>query len=194
MGKIGNALKMLRILESGQIVTVKELADRLEVSPRMVKTYKEELEKSGLYIDTIRGQYGGYVYHQKHDYQVSFDYLDVDAIESIMDKLTDKEREKISIPLEKLRALVIYSADEERNFKVDKEDIQKKYSIINNAKENKKELIFKYHNKVRKFIPHYFTSYKDFTYITGYSILENDIKTLNLSGIEDLKINEKDGA
>ena len=32
MGKIGNVLTMLKILENGQKYTVKELAERLEVS------------------------------------------------------------------------------------------------------------------------------------------------------------------
>ena len=92
MSKVGNTLTMLRLLESGRKYTVKELSEKLEVTPRMIKIYKEELEKCGIYIDTIRGQYGGYVYNKKHDYNISFDYLDIDAIESILDKLTDKEK------------------------------------------------------------------------------------------------------
>lgn len=121
MGKIGNALLMLRLLESGRKYTVAELSKKLEVTPRMVKIYKEELEKSGIYIDTIRGPYGGYVYNKKHDYHVSFDYLDVDSIESILNKLNEKEREKLTITLEKLRAIVIYSADDKRNIKIAKQ-------------------------------------------------------------------------
>lgn len=50
MGKIGNVLTMLKILENGQKYTVKELAERLEVSKRMIKIYKSELEKAGIYI------------------------------------------------------------------------------------------------------------------------------------------------
>ena len=136
VSKVGNTLTMLRLLESGRKYTVKELSEKLEVTPRMIKIYKEELEKCGIYIDTIRGQYGGYVYNKKHDYNISFDYLDIDAIESILDKLTDKEKEKINITLEKLRSIVIYSADEKRNIKIDKQDIQKKYLIISKAMKN----------------------------------------------------------
>jgi len=179
---------MLRILESGKKYTIKELSDKLEVTPRMVTIYKEELEKCGIYIDSIKGPYGGYVYNKKHDFNVSFDYLDIDAVESILYKLDEKEQEKLTITLEKLRAIVIYSADELRNFKVNKEDIQKKYMIISKAIKEHKELEFKYHNKPRNFIPYSFTYYKNFIYVTGYSIIEDDIKTLNLSGIKDLKV------
>ena len=190
MSKVGNTLTMLRLLESGKKYTIKELSDKLEVTPRMVTVYKEELEKCGIYIDSIKGPYGGYVYNKKHDFNVSFDYLDVDAIESILSKLDEKEQEKLTITLEKLRAIVIYSADEKRNFKIDKEDLQKKYLIISKAIKEKKELQFKYHNKPRKFIPYSFTYYKDFIYVTGYSVAEDDIKTLNLSVIKDLKISQ----
>ena len=188
MGKVGNALLMLRILESGRKYSVDELAERLEITPRMVKIYKEELEKSGIFIETIRGKYGGYVYHNKHNYNVSFNYLDLDAIENIMDKLSKKEKEKINITLEKIRSIVIYSIDEERNIKIDKQDIQNKYLLISKAIQDNKKLLFKYHNKWREFVPQTFTYYKDYIYITGYSVLEDDIKTLNLSKINDLTI------
>lgn len=188
MSKVSNTLTMLRLLESGQKYSVGELAERIEVNPRMIKTYKEELEKCGIYIDTIRGRYGGYVYHKKHNYNVSFDYLDIDSIESILHKLDLKERQKITITLEKLRAIVIYSADEKRNIKIDKEDLQRKYNIISKAIKEQKNLTFKFHNKERVFLPYSFTYHKDFIYVTGYSINEDDIKTLNLSGIKDLKM------
>ena len=93
MSKVSNTLTMLRLLESGKKYSVKELAEKLEVSPRMIKSYKEELEKCGIYIDTILGRYGGYVYHRKHNYNISFDYLDVDAIESVIYKLDLKEQQ-----------------------------------------------------------------------------------------------------
>lgn len=186
MSKVGNALTMLRLLESGKKYTVEELANKIEVSNGMIKIYKEELEKSGIYIDTIRGKYGGYVYNKKHDYNISFDYLDIDSIESILDKLDTKEQQNIMLTLEKIRAIVIYSSDEKRNIKIDKEDLQKKYNIISKAINNNSELTFKYHNKQRKFVPYSFTYYKNFIYITGYSKDEDDIKTLNLSLIQEL--------
>ena len=188
MSKVGNTLNMLRLLETGRKYTVNELAEMLEVTPRMIKVYKEELEKCGLYIDSIRGRYGGYVYNKKVDYNISFNYLDVDAIESILYKLTSKEKEKITLTLEKLRAIVIYSADEKRNIIVDKDDLQNKYLLISRAIKDNKTLKFLFHDKERIFTPYSFTYYKDYIYVTGYSIKEDDIKTLNLCGIKNLSI------
>lgn len=53
MSKVSNTLTMLRLLESGKKYSVKELAEKLEVSPRMIKSYKEELEKCGINAEYI---------------------------------------------------------------------------------------------------------------------------------------------
>ncbi len=64
MSKISNVLTMLEYLSSGKKYSIKELAEKLEVSPRMIRVYKDEIEKAGIYIDTIKGPYGGYVLNQ----------------------------------------------------------------------------------------------------------------------------------
>ncbi len=46
MSKISNCLLILEYLENGWKYNIKELAEKLEVSERMVRSYKEELEKS----------------------------------------------------------------------------------------------------------------------------------------------------
>jgi len=64
MSKISNVLNMIEILSSGRKYSIQELSELLEVSPRMVRVYKDEIEKAGIYIDTIKGPYGGYVLNQ----------------------------------------------------------------------------------------------------------------------------------
>lgn len=64
MSKISNVLTMLEYLSSGKKYNIAELADKLEVTPRMIRVYKDEIEKAGIYIDTIKGPYGGYVLNQ----------------------------------------------------------------------------------------------------------------------------------
>lgn len=61
MSKISNILKMGQLLNRGRKYTIKELSDELEVSERMVRQYKDELEMAGIYITTIKGPYGGYI-------------------------------------------------------------------------------------------------------------------------------------
>ena len=64
MSKISNVLTMLECLSSGKKYSIAELSKRLEVTPRMIRVYKDEIEKAGIYIDTIKGPYGGYVLNQ----------------------------------------------------------------------------------------------------------------------------------
>ena len=64
MSKISNVLTMLQLLQSGRKYSISELSNKLEVTYRMIRVYKEDLEKAGIYIDTIMGPYGGYVLNQ----------------------------------------------------------------------------------------------------------------------------------
>lgn len=64
MSKTSNTLLMLKILGDGRKHSIKELSNTLEVTPRMIRVYKEDLEKAQIYVDTIRGPYGGYVLNQ----------------------------------------------------------------------------------------------------------------------------------
>ena len=64
MSKVSNVLEMLDLLSNGRKYQISELAEKLEVSPRMIRVYKDECEKAGIYIDTVKGPYGGYVLRQ----------------------------------------------------------------------------------------------------------------------------------
>lgn len=64
MSKVSNVLTMIQLLSAGRKYSIQELAERLEVSPRMIRVYRDEIEMAGIYIDSIRGPYGGYVLNQ----------------------------------------------------------------------------------------------------------------------------------
>lgn len=64
MSKISNVLTMIEYLSTGKKYSIAELSNLLEVTPRMIRVYKDEIEKAGIYIDTIKGPYGGYVLNQ----------------------------------------------------------------------------------------------------------------------------------
>lgn len=60
MSKVANMLKMLEILKDEKIHNMNDIAEKIEISPRMVKQYKNELEQAGIYIESKRGINGGY--------------------------------------------------------------------------------------------------------------------------------------
>ena len=97
MSKVSNTITLLNLLASGKKYNINELADILEVTPRMVRIYKDELEKSGIYIDTIMGPYGGYVLNQQiripyrkfktEDYKMLDKYIKEETNEELKNKL-----------------------------------------------------------------------------------------------------------
>lgn len=60
MSKVANMLNMLQILKDRNIHSISSLSERLEVSERMIRQYKLELEQSGIYLKSYTGKFGGY--------------------------------------------------------------------------------------------------------------------------------------
>lgn len=67
MSRLSNALNMYMILQGRSLIKVKELAEIIEVSPRMIKEYRKDFEKAGIYIGFKSGRYGGYYLENKID-------------------------------------------------------------------------------------------------------------------------------
>ena len=179
MGKLGNTLAMLKILESGRKYTVNELAEQIEVTPRMIKEYKSELEKAGIYIDSICGIYGGYVYKRKDNYDVTFNIKDINVLEKLLSQVEERDVVKLEQVIEKIRTIVIYSSNEFSEYQ-DDELSKKNYNIISKALKSRTELTFLYRGKNKKLIPHNLSFYKDNIYVTGYSVIDDDLRTYNI--------------
>ena len=146
MSKISNVLNMIEYLSSGKRYSIKELSEKLEVSPRMVRIYKNEIEKAGIYIDTIMGPYGGYVLNQsirlpkrkfvKEDYQL------IDKCINLTNNKEDKE--KLNLLKDKIMGIYIGSKSEKRELILNDENLNK-YNILSRAiKERKKVKILYY--------------------------------------------------
>ena len=140
MSKISNVILMLQYLQNGRKYTIKELSEKLEVSERMIRIYKEELEKAGIYIDTIMGPYGGYVLNQsiriptrkftKEDYE-------------FLHNLDTKEKEKLEIIADKVHGVYIDSKSEN----IELEDVTKNYyNILTRAIKEKRKVLINYYS------------------------------------------------
>lgn len=68
MSKISNMLIMLQILKDGKIHSIQSISQELEVSERMIRQYKIELEEAGIYLKSYTGKYGGYQIDSKIDF------------------------------------------------------------------------------------------------------------------------------
>lgn len=135
MSKISNVILMLQYLENGRKYNIKELSEKLEVSERMIRVYKEELEKAGIYIDTILGPYGGYVLNQSIRIPTrKFTKSDYDFLHNL--KVNKEDKEKLEILADKVHG--VYFDSQSENIEL-KDDIKNYYNILTRAiKENRK--------------------------------------------------------
>lgn len=89
MGTVANALNMLYILSSGRTYKIRELAEKLEVSPKSVRVYREALDGAGIYVMEKRGKYGGY--YLPKDFQNTLLGLDLNEEEKMALELVEGE-------------------------------------------------------------------------------------------------------
>lgn len=95
MSKIANMLNMIQILKDENIHSIQSLAQKLEVSQRMVRSYKQELEQAGIYINSVTGKYGGYQIDKENNF-LKLENIVKEEMYIIMKKAI-KNRNKIEI-------------------------------------------------------------------------------------------------
>ena len=144
MSKISNVLTMLQLLQSGKKYSISELSNELEVSERMIRVYKEELEKAGIYIDTIMGPYGGYVLNQSIRIPTrkftNDDYLFLHNL-----KVRDEDKERLEIIADKVHG--VYFNSKAENIEL-KDDIKNYYNILTRAIKEKRKVLINYYSYV----------------------------------------------
>ena len=95
MSKVANMLNMLQILKDGKIHSIQNLSEKFEISERMVRQYKLELEQAGIYLKSTTGKYGGYMLENESDFLKLEDTIK-EKMYIIMKKAI-KEKKKIEI-------------------------------------------------------------------------------------------------
>ena len=134
MSKISNVLTMLQLLQSGRKYSISELSNELEVSERMIRVYKEDLEKAGIYIDTIMGPYGGYILNQTVRMPIrKFKMKDAKLLDKYIANEKDKEiKDKLILLQDKIKGVYIGSKQEEKELNL-KDETGKKYNLLTRA-------------------------------------------------------------
>lgn len=139
MAKLANLLTMVELLNTGKKYSIKELAERLEVSERTIREYKLFLEEAGIYVDTIRGPYGGYILTQEVNFpKVRFVKQDIKIID-------EKIKQKLDNLTNKIEQNVLH--DENECSKLSTDDKQQNvYNIISKALKYNFKVKIKYYN------------------------------------------------
>lgn len=194
MSKVSNVLTMIELLNTGRKYSIKELSQELEVSERMIRVYKEELDKCGIYVDTIKGPYGGYVLNQsvrmplrkfnKKDFELLNKYIE---LESDMDL-----KNKLVILQDKIRGVYIGSKQEENELNL-KDETLKKYNILTRAIKEKRKVKIKYYSygkgeNTRIIDPANMFLFQDGWYCAAFCELRKDIRHFELRRIIEYKL------
>lgn len=147
MAKFSNMLVMINLLKSGRKYSVKELSEYLEVSERVVREYKQFLEEAGIYLETIRGPYGGYVLNRDIAMpNLKFDKKDLELINNCILEIKNNQ---LAETLKGLKEKISYSIIDNQN-KNEKilvnDEIHKKYNTFSKAIKYNQKVKIKYQN------------------------------------------------
>ena len=185
---------MLQLLQNGRKYSIKELAEKIEVSERMIRKYKDELECAGIFIDTIKGPYGGYVLNKDINIPyLNFNYSDIDVIDKanalinnpiVKNELNDiKSKLSLDINNRKNNKKIIISTNSELGI----------FNKINNAYKTARKLRINYHNlkhgdSIRTIYPLGLYLFQNEWWVSAYWEEKDDMRQFHLKRIIDCEI------
>ena len=198
MSKVSNVITMLELLQSGRKYSINELSNILEVTERMIRVYKEDLEKAGIYIDTIMGPYGGYVLNQTIRMPIrKFKMKDAELLDKYIELEDNNEiKEKLILLQDKIRGVYIGSKQEEKELNL-KDEIGKKYNLLTRAIKEKRKVKILYYSygkgeNERIIDPAEMFLFQDGWYCAAFCEKKKDIRHFELKRIINYELlNEK---
>ncbi|KYH34089.1 HTH domain protein [Clostridium tepidiprofundi DSM 19306] len=209
MSRVGNALNMLILLKSRRKMKISEIATELGVSEREVRRYKDDLEQARIYITSIKGKDGGYMYEGK-DYLLGLNLSD----EEYSTLITVKKHLKSSgfimykdfkLIVDKLIAIKEKTSLQEIHSEYFIKNIRPNYDYekerqiwldINAAIITRNKIKIKYHSlntgeKERIVRPYVIFQYRNSMYFVGFCELRKDIRDFKMSRIKSYEILEE---
>lgn len=194
MSKVSNVITMLELLQSSRKYSIKELADTLEVSQRMIRVYKDDLEKAGIYIDTIMGPYGGYVLNQSVRLPLrKFKMNDARLLDKYINSEKDKElKDRLILLQDKIKGVYIGSKQEAKELNL-KEETLSKYNLLTRAIKEKKKVKILYYSygkgeNERIINPAEMFLFQDGWYCAAFCELKKDFRHFELKRIIEYEL------
>lgn len=194
MSKLSNTLTMIELLQTGKKFTIKELSKKLEVSERMIRIYKEDLEKAGIYVDTIMGPYGGYVLNQAIKLPArKFKTKDFKLLDQyIKEEKNEKRKNDLIMLQDKIRGVYIGSKKEANELNLKDENL-KKFNSLTRAIREKRKVKINYYSygkgeNERIICPAEMFLFQDGWYLAAFCELKKDIRHFELRRILNYKL------
>lgn len=196
MGKIANMLYMIDLLNTGNIYTLKELSEKIGVTERMIRYYKDEICNNGIAIESFKGPNGGYFMIDEIKNYTSINKYDIQLLDNVKHFLSENNFKYVDKYEEFLdKAKKMYSIYEEKskyiaNIDTTSADVIEKIIKSAISKNEKVEIVY---NDVdgsqhRRIIhPLYLFKYKENYYVTAFCELRNDIRHFEIKRIVSIK-------
>ncbi len=196
MGKIANMLYMIDLLNTGNIYTLKELSEKIGVTERMIRYYKDEICNNGIAIESFKGPNGGYFMIDEIKNYTSINKYDIQLLDNVKHFLSENNFKYVDKYEEFLdKAKKMYSIYEEKskyiaNVDTTSSDVIEK--IIKSAISKNEKIDIVYNNvdgsQHRRIIhPLYLFKYKENYYVTAFCELRNDIRHFEIKRIVSIK-------
>lgn len=194
MAKFSNLLIMLELLNTGKKYSIKELSSYLEVSERVIREYKLFLEEAGIYVDTIRGPYGGYILRKNVNVPpLLFNTRDIKILKEGIDNINDSKLKSDLKNIEnKLNHSILDSENKNKQF-VDNDNELKVYNALNKAIKYNYKVKIKYYNlqhgeSIRTIYPLGMYLFQDEWWCSSYWKEKDDMRQFHIKRILECEI------
>ena len=198
MRKVANMLKMIKILKDEKIHNMKDIAEKIEISPRMVKQYKNELEQAGIYIESKRGINGGYSLNKElNNIDIGLTYQELIKLKEIEQYFNDNQDfKKIIGKIIESYEKNINEADLKKINRIQelgKINLKDTYLSLRKAINRKNKVKIKYYSKDfgsndRVIHPAEMFYYLEEWYVAAFCEKRNAIRLFKLNDIQEYEI------
>ncbi len=194
MAKLSNLLVMLELLNTGRKYNIKELSSYLEVSERVIREYKVFLEEAGIYIDSIRGPYGGYILRKSINIPLLFfNDNDIDVINKVAESIGDEKLKSKLKNIQNKVAINLLNSENKNNQFLDGDKELKIYNALNKAIKYNYKIKIKYYNlqhgeSVRTIYPLGMYLFQDEWWCSAYWEEKDDMRQFHIKRILDCEI------
>lgn len=191
-------LKMIKILKDEKIHNMKDIAEKIEISPRMVKQYKNELEQAGIYIESKRGINGGYSLNKElNNIDIGLTYQELIKLKEIEQYFNDdQDFKKIIGKIIESYEKNINEADLKKINRIQelgKSNLKDIYLSLRKAINKKNKVKIKYYSNDsglndRVIHPSEMFYYLEEWYVAAFCEKRNSIRLFKLNNIQEYEI------
>ena len=183
-------------LNTGNIYTIKELSQKIGVTERMIRYYKNEICNNGIMIESFKGPNGGYFMIDKIKNYTNINKYDIQLLNNIdafLCKNNFKYIDKYKDFLDKSKKM--YSICEEKSkyiFNIDINSVEEIEKIIDSAIRKNEKIDIVYNTvdggqSKRTIHPLNLFKYRNEYYVTAFCELRNDIRHFEINRIVNIK-------